>query len=189
MRTNKVTLGVAVTLALVMSAATFGRGTQVSSQQASQPQGTQNATPTPGQAPDKTQPGADKAQAQLSVQDTNNAFVARIKEQIKGREKEPAQKVFKNVKWLTDTPAATFLVIMNIGYSRALGVTCTHCHVETDFSSDEKREKRAAREMQALHRSINDQLSKMQNLRPKPDHFINCTTCHRGSTDPIKSSS
>ena len=177
MRANRITFGVVVTLALVMSAATFSRGTQASQQPA-----TQSATPAPAQTPDKPH------ETQVSVQETNDAFVASIREQIKGHEKEPASKVFKNVQWLKDTPAATFLVIMNIGYSRGLGVTCTHCHVETDFSSDEKRPKRAAREMQALHKSINDQLSKMQNLQPKPDHFINCTTCHRGSTDPIKSS-
>jgi Photosynthetic reaction centre cytochrome C subunit len=77
-------------------------------------------------------------------------------------------------------------LIMNAGYSRALGVTCSHCHVEEDFSSDDKRPKRAAREMAAMHRSINDQLAKMQNLEASPQgHFINCSTCHRGSVDPL----
>jgi hypothetical protein len=87
---------------------------------------------------------------------------------------------------MTNTPAARFLLIMNLGYSRALGVTCTHCHVEEDFSSDDKRPKRAAREMAAMHRSINDQLAKMQNLEANPQgYFINCSTCHRGSVDPL----
>jgi len=119
-----------------------------------------------------------------TVQETNDAFVAAINLQIKGHEKEPAGKVFKNVKWLTGVPAANLVTIMNFGYSRALGVACTHCHDEKDFSSDEKRPKRAAREMQVLHRSINDQLAKMQNLKDRPDHFINCATCHRGMLDP-----
>jgi hypothetical protein len=39
-----------------------------------------------------------------------------------------------------------------------------HCHVETGFSSDEKRPKRAARQMAVMHHSINDQLRKMENL-------------------------
>ena len=39
---------------------------------------------------------------------------------------------------------------MNYGYSRALGVSCMHCHVEQDFASDEKRPKRAAREMAGI---------------------------------------
>ena len=126
--------------------------------------------------------------APLSVQETNDAFVQRISKQIAGHEQEPAEKVFKNIQIMKTTPAARFLMIMNLGYSRALGVTCTHCHAEQDFSSDEKRPKRAAREMAAMHRLINDQLTKMQNLDPNPQgHFINCSTCHRGAVDPMAS--
>ena len=123
-----------------------------------------------------------------SVQETNDAFVQRIMKQIAGHEKEPAENVFKNVQIMKTTPAGRFLLIMNQGYSRALGVTCTHCHVEQDFSSDEKRPKRAAREMAAMHRGINEQLAKMKDLEPNPQgHFINCSTCHRGAVDPMKS--
>jgi hypothetical protein len=118
------------------------------------------------------------------IEATNDAFVASVLLEIKGHEADPASKVFKNVQWLTKIPARNLLEIMNLGYSRALGVTCTHCHNENDFSSDEKRPKRAAREMQVMHRSINDQLSKMQNLQQRPDHFINCSTCHRGMINP-----
>ena len=76
-----------------------------------------------------------------SVQETNDGFGQRISKQIAGHEQEPAERVFKNVHVLKTTPAARLLMIMNLGYSRALGVTCTHCHVEQDFSSDEKRPK------------------------------------------------
>jgi hypothetical protein len=97
----------------------------------------------------------------------------------------PAEQVFKNVQWLKGVPAGNFLGIMNGGYSKALGVTCTHCHVETDFASDEKRPKKAAREMQAMHRGINDQLRKLQHLDLKEDErLINCATCHRGAINP-----
>ena len=143
----------------------------------------QASTPT-ASAP-AAAPGEKPAQA--SIQETNDAYVQKILQQIAGHEQEPAEKVFKNVQTLKTTPARLFLRIMNAGFSRALGVTCTHCHVDTDFSSDEKREKKAAREMQAMHRSINDQLNKMQNLSPNAQgHFINCSTCHRGSVDPLK---
>ena len=129
--------------------------------------------------------------AQSSVQDVNDAFVAKIKAQIAGHEQEPAEKVFKNIQIsnLKNTPAERFLAIMNLGYGHALGVACTYCHVEDNFASDEKRPKRAAREMAVMHRAINEQLSKMQNLAPNPDgHFINCTTCHRGAIDPMATS-
>ncbi len=124
--------------------------------------------------------------AQTSVQEINDGFVEKITKQIAGHEQEPAEKVFANIQILKTVPAGRLLLIMNRGYSHALGVACTHCHVEQDFSSDEKRPKRAAREMALMHRSINEQLAKMQNLEPNPEgHFINCTTCHRGAVNPM----
>src|SRR5215468_4303565 len=122
-----------------------------------------------------------------SSQEINDRLVKQLSEKIAGREREPAEKVFKNIQipWLKIVPAARFLTIMNLGYSRALGVACTHCHVEQDFASDDKRPKRAAREMAAMHRMINEQLKKMQNLEPKPNRAINCSTCHRGAIDPM----
>jgi hypothetical protein len=117
---------------------------------------------------------------------TNEAFVRRISQSIAGRENEPAETVFKNIQWLKGVPAGRLLRIMNGGYSAALAVTCTHCHVETDFASDEKRPKRATREMAVMHRMINAELRKMQNLAsPADKRAINCTTCHRGSIDPM----
>lgn len=136
-------------------------------------------------SPKPSSPSAQAAPGKQSNQEINDGFAQKISKQIAGREQEPAGKVFKNIHIMTNTPAARFLLIMNLGYSRALGVTCTHCHVEEDFSSDDKRPKRAAREMAAMHRSINEQLAKMQNLETSPQgHFINCSTCHRGNVDP-----
>jgi hypothetical protein len=134
-------------------------------------------------------PASVQAEAKgQSIQEINDGFVQKISKQIAGHEQDPAGKVFKNIHILTNTPAGRLLLIMNAGYSRALGVTCTHCHVEQDFSSEDKRPKRAAREMAAMHRSINDQLAKMQNLETNPQgHFINCSTCHRGAVDPTAS--
>jgi photosynthetic reaction center cytochrome c subunit len=122
-----------------------------------------------------------------SNQEINDRFVKDLSAKIAGRENEAAVKVFKNIQIevLKNVPAGRFLRIMNFGYSRALGVACTHCHVEQDFSSDEKRPKQAAREMAAMHKMINDQLAKMQNLDLKPEQrFINCSTCHRGAINP-----
>lgn len=123
-------------------------------------------------------------------QEINDRFVREISERIAGREEEPAEQVFENVRWLEGVPAGRFLRIMSFGYSRALGVSCTHCHVEGDFASDEKRPKRAAREMAVMHRSINEQLRGMENLDPEREagsRAINCSTCHRGGIDPMAS--
>jgi hypothetical protein len=128
------------------------------------------------------------SQAQTpTTQEVNDRFAKQYLERIAGQEKEPASKVFKNMQLpgLKDVPAANLINIMNLGYSRALGVTCTHCHVEQDFASDEKRPKKAAREMAVMHRAINEQLSKMQSLEIAPqERLINCSTCHRGSVNP-----
>jgi hypothetical protein len=118
----------------------------------------------------------------------NRAFVAAVLRGIVGRETQPAESVFTNLKipWLVNTEARTFLAIMNIGYAQALGVRCTYCHVETNFASDAKRPKRAAREMAVMHRMINSELQKMQHI-PTPaneNRAINCATCHRGTTRP-----
>ena len=119
-------------------------------------------------------------------QEINDRFVKELSTRIAGKEDEPAEQVFKNIQWLKGVPAGQFLRIMNGGYSRALGVSCTHCHVEQDFASDDKRPKRAAREMAVMHRMINEQLKKMENLKtPKSENrAINCSTCHRGGIDP-----
>ena len=119
----------------------------------------------------------------------NDRLVKEILKRIEGRENDPAADVFENIKleWLKKVPAGRFLRIMNRGYSRALGVACTHCHVEQDFASDEKRPKLAAREMAEMHRTINDLLGRMEHLEPKPEQrFINCGTCHRGAIDPLE---
>ena len=140
-----------------------------------------SATPTP-------QPRALVPSTQSPNQEINDRFVKQISDRIAGHEKEPAEQVFKNVQWLKGIPAGRLLLIMNLGYSRALGVNCTHCHVEQDFASDDKRPKRAAREMAVMHRMINDQLKKMQNLETKvPERAINCSTCHRGAINPMAS--
>jgi hypothetical protein len=122
-----------------------------------------------------------------SIQEFNDRLVQQLSKRIEGREDEPAERVFKNIKleWFKPVPAKQLLDIMNGGYARALGVRCTHCHVEDDFASDDRRPKRAAREMATMHWDINQRLGKMENLKSAPeDRFINCATCHRGARDP-----
>ena len=122
-----------------------------------------------------------------SVQEINDGYEQQIAGRIASRKNEPAAQVFQNIQieWLKGVPADRFLLIMNQGYSRALGVRCTHCHVAQDFASDEKQPKRAAREMAVMHRMLNQQLRQMKNLdTPPDDRAINCFTCHRGAIDP-----
>lgn len=116
-------------------------------------------------------------------QPKENAHVTELLASIAGKENRPAGEVFKNVKLLKDVPAARFLRIMDQGYNRALGAGCDHCHVEDLWESDDKRAKRAAREMIVMVNNINGQLEKMQEI-DNTDPAVNCTTCHRGYVKP-----
>ena len=120
------------------------------------------------------------------IQAANDRDVAKILASIAGKENDSAGVVFQNVNYLAAVPAKTFLSIMSGGYAKALGVRCAHCHVEGDYSLDTKRPKRAAREMQLMHRSINGQLRAMQHIATpaSENRAISCMMCHRGKADP-----
>lgn len=146
-------------------------------------------TPTPAPAPPGQPSPAAAARPSGRIanphQEANDRIMNAVLAKIAGRENEPAEQVFKNIQSMKGTPAGRFVRVMNMGYSRALGVACTHCHFGPDYSSDEKRPKRAAREMMAMNRMINERLRSLQNLEGKPEEtFVNCTTCHRGQVDP-----
>lgn len=130
------------------------------------------------------------ANAQVSptpaVEFDQKAAIAKLKEQIKGREAEPSEKVFKNVQtpMLKNRPAGQLLAVMEMGYARSLGVNCTHCHVPDKWESEEKTQKQTARDMSAMVGRINGELLKgIKNLKSETP-TINCTTCHRGQVIP-----
>lgn len=78
------------------------------------------------------------------------------------------------------------------GFTRALGVRCTYCHVGEegkplatyDFASDQKPNKERAREMYRMLGSINGHLKKID---PSGDKRVNmwCHTCHQGRSRPM----
>jgi len=109
--------------------------------------------------------------------------VQEVLQQIVGREKEPAENVFKNIQVMKGIPAGRLLAIMNVGYARSLGVECSHCHVEDYWEVDEKRPKSAARDMILMTRAINEQVQKMKHLEGDQP-FVNCGTCHQGHVRP-----
>lgn len=110
--------------------------------------------------------------------------LAKLREQIKGKGKEPAGTIFKNLQTgLKGVPAGQLLAIMEIGYARSLGVNCTHCHVPNRWESDDKPQKQITRDMSAMSARINGELLKnIKNLSSTPT--VNCTTCHRGQVIP-----
>ena len=110
--------------------------------------------------------------------------LAKLREQIKGREKEPAEKIFKNIQTLKGVPAGNLLKVMELGYSRSLGVNCTHCHAPERWESEVKPTKQIAREMVAMTATINAQLLKNIKNLSGANPIVNCTTCHRGQITP-----
>lgn len=107
-----------------------------------------------------------------------------LRKAIAGREDKPAEEVFKNIQMLKGMPAGRLLRVMEMGYSRSLGVNCTHCHLADAWEKEDKPTKQIAREMNAMVGVINnDQLKKIKNLKG-PNPIINCTTCHRGQIKP-----
>ncbi len=112
------------------------------------------------------------------------AALAKLREQIKGRENELAPAVFKNIQTMKNTPAGRLLSIMEMGFSASLGVTCTHCHVPDKWEVEDKTQKQTARDMSAMVSTINrDLLKNIKNLK-SPSPIVNCTTCHRGEVKP-----
>lgn len=112
-----------------------------------------------------------------------NPYVTEILKQLGPNAKKPAGEVFRNVQLMKDVPADRFLRIMDIGYRQSLGVSCDYCHVEDRWEADEKRPKRAAREMILMTRMINEHLGKLTEIDTQ-DASVNCTTCHRGYVKP-----
>jgi hypothetical protein len=88
----------------------------------------------------------------------------------------PAEKVYKNIKTLTGTPASEVIPSMKF-MCASLKVDCEFCHKADDFASDEKQPKEAARHMIEMQRDIN---TKNFNGRVQ----VTCNTCHNGSPHP-----
>lgn len=119
-----------------------------------------------------------------AIKQLNDEKVAEVSKQIAGREDKPSEAVFKNIKILNGIPAGHLLGIMQIGFSRSLGVSCTHCHIPDQWEKDAKPAKQITRDMWAMSRAINnDLLRNIAGIRER-NPIVNCTTCHRGQLKP-----
>lgn len=154
----------------------------------SQTQGNTRAGQMPGGGPGGPRmPMTDSARR---VRDSLNSArrdsaSAMILRSIAGRENQPAESVFKNIKILKGVPAGRLVNIMNLGFGRSLGVSCGFCHVPGKWDLDDKEEKNTARLMFAMVQTINrDYMSKVPNDRGAPP-VVNCFTCHRGNPRPM----
>ncbi len=132
--------------------------------------------------------GQPAAAPRVAPGDTNAArrdsLMNAVLASIAGRERMPAESVFKNIKVLQQVPAGRLLRMMNYGYARSLGVSCDHCHVVGEWEKEDRPQKEIARRMRAMVDSINrGLLARIEGLE-SDNPVVNCTTCHRGLIKP-----
>jgi hypothetical protein len=122
-------------------------------------------------------------QRQASPAAPNATELAEVRQLIAGRENEPAETVFKNIQVLKGMPAGRLVSVMDIAFSRALGVRCTHCH-QDEWDHDTLPAKEIARDMWRMNRRLNRELLQTIKGLEGRDATANCTTCHRGAVKP-----
>jgi len=99
----------------------------------------------------------------------------------------------KNLTALPATTVGKDLQRTMFGFTSALGVRCTYCHVgeegkdfkDFDFVSDAKPAKNKARLMIKMVKNINTQFLADMHEDNTPSMQVNCQTCHRGNSTPI----
>ncbi len=132
-----------------------------------------------------------KKSSEDSIAAINLKFMNEVLASIKGKENTTVDSVFHNIKsfkGVANFRAEHFLKMMNSGWSKALGVTCNHCHNTNDWASDEKPEKEIARQMWALRQDLNRKVfPAMKGLNNATTAIprISCNTCHNGRIIPL----
>jgi photosynthetic reaction center cytochrome c subunit len=92
-------------------------------------------------------------------------------------EPKTAEQVYKNITQLKGTPADQVTPAMSF-MAASLGVDCAFCHVVPNMESDDKPQKKTAREMLAMQAMINKESFRGQRQ-------VTCFSCHRGSARPV----
>jgi hypothetical protein len=182
----------AVIATLVLGFAAFLRFAEPAVAQGGPPGGQPGAPgsggPPPGAPPGQGAPGqgmrpGGMMMAPDSFAAERDSMVKAQLAEIAGKEKMPAESVFKNIKVMDGLPAGRMLGAMN-GWGRALGVRCKYCHVVDHWKDDDKQEKKTARMMVAMVDTLNEMfLSRIKHPDGGQAH-AGCFTCHRGHAKP-----
>ena len=102
---------------------------------------------------------------------------------------------FENLEVLPKDISRAELTQVMRSFAMGLGVRCQYCHVvkpggnpnnleSLDFKADDKVEKKKARVMMKMVRTINTTLLTDVPERTQPQVNVQCVTCHRGSPLP-----
>ncbi|MCI0420556.1 MAG: photosynthetic reaction center cytochrome c subunit [Acidobacteria bacterium] len=106
------------------------------------------------------------------------AALAEIQNRLAGREKELAERVFKNIEVLKGKEAAR-LPGMMVALTGLLGVDCAYCHVRDQWEKEDKPAKQITRQHFQMQARLNKEFFAGQNA-------ITCWTCHRRQPKPEK---
>ena len=98
----------------------------------------------------------------------------------------------ENIQVLPKDWSGSRLAPVMRGFTNALGVRCSHCHVGEegkplstyDFASDDNPNKATTREMMRMLGSINEHLDYIEITGDQPVNMW-CHTCHRGRARPM----
>jgi photosynthetic reaction center cytochrome c subunit len=128
----------------------------------------------------KQQGNAAKAAAlsdKLSAAMDQNSRPAPVPADASGdKSTETTEVVYKNIQVLKAVPSDQLIPTMRF-ISASLGVQCSYCHAQDNFSTDDKKAKRIARDMMRMMLAI-DENSFAGNRE------VTCYSCHRGSPKP-----
>ncbi len=102
----------------------------------------------------------------------------------------------ENLKVLPEKMPPEKLRAVMMGFTRALGVRCSHCHVGEegkplstyDFPSDRNPKKEVARGMVKMVKKVNGELSEIREHAPNARLAgveVQCVMCHRGLAVPL----
>ena len=123
-----------------------------------------------------------------SLEKDRMKFMNEVMASIKGKEKLPADSVFRNLKVIkgqSSVSAEHLLWMMNWGWSTELGVSCSHCHITGKWESDSLPAKDIARGMWTMRVKINKEiLPSITGLDYEKNPKVTCLTCHRGKPVP-----
>ena len=93
------------------------------------------------------------------------------------KDQRPVEQAFKNIQVLKGLKAGRLMMYMQL-FTKSLGVQCSHCHVQGDFSKDDQPAKQTARQMIAMVGGISKEFFNGQNA-------VGCYTCHKGQVKPV----
>ncbi|HEY6826073.1 MAG TPA: c-type cytochrome [Gemmatimonadaceae bacterium] len=173
-----------------------GVGVLVAALSCSRAPATSSPTPTSGSsAPAAANAPAGNAPATVpprrippsrdSLAKLRAGYIAKVMQEIAGREDQPAEQVFKNIKVLKGITAGQLVTKMDKDYAQALSWNCTNCHRlanQGNFASDTSNDKVRARFMQQMQNDINTVT--LPKLYPRDTPKVTCATCHRGYNEP-----